>query len=851
MKTNVLSTRWRALAGPVITGVLLVLLPGTLLGQEPPPGYGNEGTPSGYGDPPRPGSQGQRQQRRDSVDSRAPENRPATALLERMGTQLGQAEWGTLIPQLQNLLDRDEGSVVRIGPGRFVPLRVAANNILKQMPEASRKRYLQQFEAVAERSLEEALAQNNYPALADVATRYQLTRAGKRAARAIALRHADRGEFALALHWYEQAGSDRAAAGIRELNKAVGRQQVDANRLDDWPMLMGSADRRASATARLPMLVPIWRQPLLKEGPAATNLRRVIRNVLDTQPGVIPSALPIVVAGKVACRTISGVSVFDSASGKLLWRTQRESSTVNTPSIVAVRSLSSRARPVGDERIQDFIFRDGVHGLLSSDGTRLFVVEQQVMPRQSYAASRLRSSVVERVPAATNALAAYNLAAGAIEWRVGGPESSESFKPTLSGHYFHGVPAVLRDELFVVTERDNTIRLHVLDAVTGEAKWSRLLAFVDTPVERDHVRRLLTAQVTVSDGIILCPTTADWLVAVDPLTRNILWVQRHKQLGASQDRDIRRLRAMPPLSAQWPASAPIVVGDIVVCTPPESTRIEALNLTNGKRLWSVPKKTRSYVAGATDSAVVLVSRSHVAAITASDGRSEWSMSWPDESFPTGRGVQSGNFLHQPLSSGQIVSVNLNDGEIQHRTASAHASQTMGNLVLHAGGTLIQTPESIEAYDLRPTEPEEPRTLASAIKAAQLALADRNPDKAIAALDQFAPDDVPEPLQARRNSILRAALLERARANSPSASNDLRRLTELNEDAGVLARLEDRSANGGRRLLRSLSATGCDVRKGRARAGDSGSRVPRQPRPLAAGQTVRSLDQTRRTGSRRA
>lgn len=741
---------------------------------------------------------------RDPVDARAPENRQVTQLLDRITRQVERGEWATAVPQLQNVLDQSPTGMVRVGKGRFISVASAANELLGRMPREWRARYVKQFEAVAAKSLDEALFVGDFRAVANVAGRYQHTTAGSQAIRAIALRHADRGEYSLAWHWLQKTKADKLPETQRLqvslIAKLSGQDMGDLPKseplamvrgsLSDWPMLMGRADRRGIAAPRVPMLIESWTQPLLDSQSSEKNIRRAIRNVLDSQSGVVPAAIPVVVDGRIACRTVSGVSVFDAETGGLLWRTRREASTVSTFESLPTTNRYSRMRTTRDERIQDFIFRDGVHGLLSSDGQRLFVIEDQMMPRQSYSVSRIRNGTTSKLAqqTATNSLAAYNIQTGAIEWRIGGVDSTEVFKPTLAGHYFHGVPVAYRDELFVVTEQDNAVRLQVLDAVTGEAKWSQLLAFVDTPIERDLFRRMLTAQVTVSHGMILCPTTADWLVAIDPLTQGILWIQRHETKTAKvTSRSGRRTRSVPPLSSQWAPSAPVVAGSTVVFTPPESTRIEALDVTTGKRRWSAPKLTRSYLAGVTDKHALLVGRSQISGVALEDGRTAWNLKLPDRVFAAGRGIIAGEFLHQPISSGKVISVSVESGKISHEAAST-TDRLFGNLVMHSNGLVLQTPTGLSGFALRPVENKPPNSLTQALKAAQVLLTDGEASKAVELIDQFEPEAPTEAEAEQRLRILKAALLMRVQRDPSAPATDLDRLAELGADKGVLSRL---------------------------------------------------------------
>ncbi|MFK7821034.1 MAG: PQQ-binding-like beta-propeller repeat protein, partial [Planctomycetaceae bacterium] len=681
--------------------------------------------------------------------------------------------------------------------------------------------YVQQFGALAERTLKDAIAKADYSAVGDVATRYRQTDAGVEAARAIALRHLDRGEYSLALRWLGTVdGSD---SSVQMLQTAVaqkltgsdvrdtlpesiqlnGRTESAASLLDgvttknasgggqpDWPMLMGSSDRRGAAVDRLPMLLAVWNQSLGQSEAVASSFRRVVRNVLDAQSGMLPAALPLVVGNRVVCRAVDGVSVFDKTSGELLWQTEREESTSVMLNPTRTRSPYSRGRSTQDDRIQEFVFRDSVHGLLSSDGRRLFVIESQAMPKQSYSMSRFPNAATSQklAEATSNILAAYDIETGAVLWKIGGPDSNEPFKSPLAGEYFQGVPVPVGQDLFVIGERDNAVRLRVLDASTGEERWSQLLAFVDLPIERDFTRRFYVSQVTVANGIILCPTTADWLIAVNPLTRSILWARRHKAVGGtSSSRTSRRLRSVPPLGAQWAASAPVVVGQSVLFTPPESRHIEAVNLTTGELLWKKEKGSMAYLAGASDGNAIVVSRKTLAALDAESGKPIWQVRFESADVPAGRGVLSERFLHQPMSSGQVVTFSLADGKVVSRTGAGRSGQLVANLVMHDSGAILQTPMSLEAFELRPEQDGPADSVAWQIKSAQTALADGKTDEAIQQVDKLDSVELTTQQRERLQLLLKQALLDRVRQGS-STNADIDRLAALGADSELVARL---------------------------------------------------------------
>src|SRR5262249_55421429 len=128
-------------------------------------------------------------------------------------------------------------------------------------------------------------------------------------------------------------------------------------------------------------------------------------------------------------------------------------------------------------------------------------------------------------------LSSYDLETGRPKWEIGGPANGEPFDLPLAGYFFFGAPVADGGELFAIGEStagdsSGQIRLVCLDPSSGETKWSQLVALPEVAMERDVGRRWLTAQVAAGDGILVCPTSVGWLVAVDRVTHTLLWGSR-------------------------------------------------------------------------------------------------------------------------------------------------------------------------------------------------------------------------------------------------------------------------------------------------------------------------------------
>ena len=96
-----------------------------------------------------------------------------------------------------------------------------------------------------------------------------------------------------------------------------------------------------------------------------------------------------------------------------------------------------------------------------------------------------------------------------------------------------------RDRLYVLAEMDGMIRLCASNAATGRLEWSLDLAQPEAAIAADPVRRMAGASPSLADGILICPTSAGAVAAVDPTTRSLLWGFQYP-LGKDTVENVRR-----------------------------------------------------------------------------------------------------------------------------------------------------------------------------------------------------------------------------------------------------------------------------------------------------------------------
>ena len=495
--------------------------------------------------------------------------------------------------------------------------------------------------------------------------------------------------------------------------------------LADWTQLYGTVARMGKAIGGEPLLSPLWSVPMTTSHTVRRRVSWIVQDLLDQDRAPILTSMPLVVGGQALYRDLRGVRSVDLETGKTLWESIEGVSPERIIGGLPPQQVEPReawrfrmnqfqndqneyqGQAVEYHPLANLLFRDGTYNLISSDGRQVFVIEDHGILSRNQPGQHFGwdgSNEVQDpygVPWKTNRLVSYDLRTGRPLWSVGGVESLEPFDLPLAGSYFYGVPAVDGDELLVVAGKGDDVRLWSLDRATGTPRWSQLIAYSDTKIEQDVGRRWYTAQVASDGGIIVCPTTVGWLVAVDRLRQSVLWAHRYLPPSAQQERDPgAQFVPQRDLAAQWSPSAPIISGSVVVYTPPEEPVVLALNALDGKRLWEKPKENWLYLAGVFDDRVILVGRSEIGAFALATGKSIWTSPLGDEARPSGRGLAVGDLFYVPLSTGELRTIDLKHGQTVSQTYAPAKHPPLGNLAMHRGKLVALGPHGLVGFGQR-------------------------------------------------------------------------------------------------------------------------------------------------------
>ncbi|MEM8944869.1 MAG: PQQ-binding-like beta-propeller repeat protein [Planctomycetota bacterium] len=688
-----------------------------------------------------------------------PSNRLDARGIQRARELIAKGEFSQSIRFLDEVLARSEDSFV-VGTGNdYHGLKESAREILGSLPPEGRAIYQTTFGPVARRLLKQATSAGDVDRLRQIAQRYFHTQAGHEAALLFAQCEADQGRHLTAALTYEQLlDSTEAEArfqpqlsilaatswlaesnvpraneilrmledrGFRSVKLAdqdhrlqspgrdaeqwlrdlVGSPLIkDAVAEQQWLMHRGNAARNGTTDGGLPHLRVRWQVRLLEHH----NLESVhdeMQGLLSRQQrSKVPAGTPLAVGNYVVTRSPHGLLAIDFRTGKRVWRSQPQPKRVGL--LQGLMDGTDDQNENDIEPAQTFaqtIWDDYLYNTISSDGQRVYVIRDLAPPApdNSQAMPFLRpNNAALSDDRSTNRLCAYDLRTqGKLVWEVDGAARSDQ----LAGAFFLGAPVAVGQRLYCLAEikSDTAVYLVALNRNTGELQWRQQLVDLERRIDHDLRRRLQASMPSYDEGMLICPTGAGVVVAVDLAKQALAWAYQYPNAKSGLTHRQRIvLRQRGKTLPHWVHSAPIIAGGRVLITPPESDELHCLDLVTGKLLWKKPRGKAMFVAGVNQDLVMLVGLREVYALHLEDGTAAWPMGireLPGNSTPTGTGFLNQGQYFLPLSNAQVVAIDVASGNITAR-ANSRVGQVLGNLVCYRGSVLSQDGRYLACFD---------------------------------------------------------------------------------------------------------------------------------------------------------
>lgn len=316
--------------------------------------------------------------------------------------------------------------------GLQLSAKLRISEMLSKLPSKGRELYELSLGAEARKALEDAIRSRDLEDLANVSSRYLHTKAGidatfllgrlqlqlgQPAAAAITLQRLSASSPATAsydpelslLHaiaWHRSGRSEKAleillslkqrlpnakftVAGVSTplfakeeeakqwLTNWIGElEPSSASIASQWTMVRGNESRSALVNAGVPLTYFRWSQPLVYDRQDEDRVKQAAKNRRENGKTSIPALQPLVVGDQVFMRTPDRVVGVDLKSGRALWVYPWDETNYERVSKAGVQNMRSPLSQSRERELSSRLWQDNNFGQMSSDGERLFLVDE-------------------------------------------------------------------------------------------------------------------------------------------------------------------------------------------------------------------------------------------------------------------------------------------------------------------------------------------------------------------------------------------------------------------------------------------------------------------------------------------
>lgn len=632
--------------------------------------------------------------------------------------------------------------------------------LLSQLPTKGREMYELALGAEARKALEDALRSRRLEDLARVSSKYQYTKAGMEAtfllgrlqlqlgqpaAAAIAFDRLSESvagsstsfdpELSLlqAIAWHRSGKTERAveilvalkqrqpnakftAGGVPSslfvkedeaaqwLSNWVGEfVPTDASLASQWTMPRGNPERSASVEAGAPLTYFRWSQPLVYDRQDEDRVKQSSKKRRENGLHFVPALQPLVVGEQVFMRTPDRVVGVDLRTGRALWVYPWDESNFERAAKSGMQSNKSPLSQTRDRELNSRLWIDNNFGQMSSDGDRLYLVDELSVAENGFDNMRFMGgpgrAFSTSFPGSVSKLVALSLKKqGALQWVIGGETGGD--EPALAGAFFLGAPLPAGDMLYALVDVGGEVRMVCLEPKSGKLLWKQsLVSLVDrSPIERDRNRRVAGTTPSLSSGILVCPTSAEAVIAIDLATRRLLWGHQYaKSRPVNLDPfDGNGARSSEQESPIWLDSSVVIADGLVLMTPMDSTVMLGLDLFTGKPRWpNIDRGDMLFIGCVHRQTVLMVGRKQLQAFSLADGKPAWKepLALEDEQ-PSGRGFYNGEHYFLPTTGQQLLKIDIVAGKVVDRLKT---QTTLGNLVAYKEDLISQGTDQVTAF----------------------------------------------------------------------------------------------------------------------------------------------------------
>lgn len=462
---------------------------------------------------------------------------------------------------------------------------------------------------------------------------------------------------------------------IQTLNVSLENisSQVDSG----WFLSQGNIQRNRSINASLPYLNPRWSHPIArsqKSKPLETLRHWETKQNRENLSTAVANT-PIAIENLIIYRDFEGIRAVNLKSGTTSWIFKSDGS-LNSLIDRVENQTPSHSTYSQNLPLDKFYYYSSLYGSLSSNGQHVFAIDYlpnltpQIQPQLNLGIRR-RISHFPLVSQRGNRLLALpvkpKLVRSIDDESIKKPsasskESALQTKPTWSidGYYFLGAPLPVGNHIYAVAEHNSQISILCINPRNGSIYWKQGIAYVNQPIHSDRNRAHKQCPLASSQGIIVCPTQIDTLVAIDATNGDLLWNYYYGE--GDHYRRISQKRYYAPVSFghQGLTSVPVIDKHRVFYLPSGSPFIHCMELKSGVPLWNeVPREDGEFIAAVVDQTVLVVGSDYCRGRHIEDGRELWHL---HVGPVTGKGVLSRNNYLLPIKSGSLLSIHIPSGK---------------------------------------------------------------------------------------------------------------------------------------------------------------------------------------------
>jgi len=641
--------------------------------------------------------------------------------------------------------------------GRAVSLRQKAEQLLGEIPLDQRTSYQEKYGVKAKVMLEKAVQANDMQAIAMTSRLYFHTHAGLEATMLVGHSHLGDGRPVMAavafekvvnqplgeerfdpeatllaaVSWSLNGSTERSEKLLRSLKEKQRDAEVrfygktvplfdDGTPLESWlkeivtstplqshPVVnqwlvfRGDSQRNAESGSGFPLLSPRWSIRTVTDPKDEAGIHEFQQKLIQAKVSPTPKVHPLAIGKTLVIRTEDRMFGVDADTGKRLW-------SYPPPDVFRSRvskledSLHRPSNKLHQDKLRERLWLDALYGQISSDGDSIFLIPNPGISTDGDDWRNFQTQVYDEPTDLRlyNELKSLDLKQqGALQWQVGGESGLD--EPELAKAFFLGAPLPIGDRLYAICLQERSVRLVVLDSETGRLQWGRHLASTEEAVSfrEDRLRRLAGATPSEANGVLICPTGLNAIVAVDLATKSLSW---GFQFEVPKRTRIDRLTdQLNKWDTMWRDATVTLAGGVVVYTPIASDEVYCLNLQTGESLWKDRRRKQikgtykaMHVETVRNGNVIITSTDRLKAIDLKKGTVSWQLRLEDYGLVSGRGYVSGDYCFIPTTTKKVLKINTVTGEVD---GVAMTEKVLGNLISFRGDVISHGADHLTAY----------------------------------------------------------------------------------------------------------------------------------------------------------